>query len=184
MRLKSRTQRLILPLEDTCTHSSMTPKPLVGKEKHSQLQPQCDAFMADPSIFDPLRISTQTLAALDWRPFHFALQPYHYLVRMVHIIAMGAFFGGIGLLDFRLMGWRGTVPLRGFAGHVLPWLWVTFGIVTITGLALFFYDPVHVGTHAYWAPKLVAIALGLANAALFVTAHPWFDTVDQSVAWE
>jgi hypothetical protein len=145
----------------------MTPHPLVGKEKHSQLQRQSDAFMADPSIFDPLRISTQTLAALDWRPFHFALQPYHYLVRMVHIIAMGAFFGGIGLLDFRLMGWRGTVPLRGFAGHVLPWLWVTFGIVTITGLALFFYDPVHVGTHAYWAPKLVAIALGLANAALF-----------------
>ena len=29
-------------------------------------------------------------------------------------MAMGAFFGGIGLLDFRLMGWRGTVPLRGW----------------------------------------------------------------------
>ena len=49
--------------------------------------------MADPSIFDPLRIPSQTLAALDWRPFHFALQPYHYVVRMAHIIAMSAFFG-------------------------------------------------------------------------------------------
>jgi hypothetical protein len=39
------------------------------------------------------------------------------------------------------MGWRGTVPLRGFAEHVLPWLWVTFGIAVITGLALFFCDP-------------------------------------------
>jgi hypothetical protein len=135
------------------------------KERHSQLQHALS--MADPSFFDPLRIPTQTLATLDWRPFHFTLQPYHYLVRMVHIIAMGAFFGGIGLLDFRLMGWRGTVPLRGFAEHVLPWLWVTFGITVVTGLALFSYDPVHVGAHAYWVPKLIAVFLGLANAALF-----------------
>ncbi len=31
--------------------------------------------MADPSLFDPIRIPVQTLAALDWRPYHFALQP-------------------------------------------------------------------------------------------------------------
>lgn len=123
--------------------------------------------MADPNFFDPIRIPVQTLAALDWRPYHFALQPYHYLVRMVHILSMAAFFGGIGLLDFRLMGWRGTVPLRSFAEHVLPWLWVTFGVAFVTGLALFFYEPVHAGTHAYFTPKLIAIALGLANAALF-----------------
>jgi hypothetical protein len=123
--------------------------------------------MADPSLFDPLRIPANALVALDWRPYHFALQPYHYLVRTAHVVAMGAFFGGIGLLDFRLMGWRGTVPLRAFAAHVLPWLWATFGIASVTGLALFLYDPVHVGSHAYWAPKLLAIALGLANAALF-----------------
>ncbi|MBV8916261.1 MAG: hypothetical protein JOZ05_24895 [Acetobacteraceae bacterium] len=123
--------------------------------------------MADPSIFDPVRIPVQTLTAADWRPYHFALQPYHYLVRMVHIITMAAFFGGIGLLDCRLMGWRGTVPLRSFAEHVLPWLWVTFGVATFTGIALFLYDPVHVGAHAYWTPKLIAIALGLANALWF-----------------
>jgi hypothetical protein len=123
--------------------------------------------MADPSLFDPLRIPTQALVALDWRPYHFALQPWHYLVRVTHILAMGAFYGGIGLLDFRLMGWRGTVPLRAFAEHVLPWLWATFAVAVVTGVALFFYDPVRVGAHAYWVPKLIAIALGLANAALF-----------------
>lgn len=123
--------------------------------------------MADPSFFDPLRMPIQTLAALDWRPYHFALQPYHYLIRTAHIVSESAFFGGIGLLDLRLIGWRGTVPLRSFAEHVLPWLWVTFGFAAVTGLALFFYDPVHVGSHAYWTPKLIAIALGLANAALF-----------------
>ena len=80
---------------------------------------------------------------------------------------MSAFFGGIGLLDFRLMGWRGTVPLRAFAEHVLPWLWVTFGVAVLTGIALFFFDPVRVGTHAYFMPKMLAIALGLLNAVVF-----------------
>ena len=123
--------------------------------------------MADPSVFDPIRIPVQALAALDWRPYHFAVQRYHYLVRMLHIMSLSAFFGGIALLDLRLMGWRGAVPLRSFAEHVLPWLWVTFGLAIFTGMALFIYDPVRVGTHAYFTPKLIAIALGLVNAALF-----------------
>ncbi len=123
--------------------------------------------MADPSLFDPIRIPAQALIALDWRPYHFALQPYHYLVRTAHIVFMAAFYGGIGLLDLRLMGWRGTVPLRPFAEHVLPWLYATFAAAVATGVALFLYDPVHVGSHAYWAPKLIAVAVGLVNAALF-----------------
>ena len=123
--------------------------------------------MADPSFFDPIRIPVQALIALDWRPYHFALQPYHYLIRTAHILSMAAFYGGIGLLDLRLMGWRGTVPLRAFAEHVLPWLLATFGVAAASGAALFLYDPVHVGSRAYWAPKLLAVALGLANAALF-----------------
>ncbi len=123
--------------------------------------------MADPNFFDPIRIPVQTLAAADWRPFHFALQPYHYIVRLLHIVSMSAFFGGVGLLDFRLMGWRGTVPLRSFAEHVLPWLWATFAVAIVTGVTLFLYDPVRVGTHAYFTPKLIAIAFGMLNAALF-----------------
>jgi hypothetical protein len=123
--------------------------------------------MADPSLFDPIRIPFEVLAVVDWRPYHFAVQRYHYVVRIAHIVSMAAFYGGIGLLDFRLIGWRGTVPLRAFAEHVLPWLWVTFAVTLVTGLALFFYDPVHVGAHAYWSPKLIAIGLGLINAALF-----------------
>jgi hypothetical protein len=123
--------------------------------------------MADPNLFDPIRIPFEVLAEVDWRPYHFAMQRYHYLVRTAHIASMAAFFGGIGMLDFRLMGWRGTVPLRALAEHVLPWLWVTFAMAMATGMALFLYDPVHVGAHAYWSPKLIAIGLGLVNAALF-----------------
>lgn len=114
-----------------------------------------------------LGVPTDILVALDYRPFRFALQPYHYLVRMAHILSMAAFFGGIALLDLRLMGVRAGVPLKAFAAHVLPWLYGTFGVAILTGIALFLYDPVHVGSHAYFSLKLILVGAGLANATLF-----------------
>lgn len=123
--------------------------------------------MADPHALDLLRIPSDVLVALDWRPYHFALQPYHYLVRIAHVVSMAAFFGGIAALDLRLMGWRKTLPLQPFAAQVLPWLYSTFSVAIVSGFALFFYDPVHVGSHAYFTLKLILTLLGLTNAALF-----------------
>ncbi len=117
--------------------------------------------------FSYLRLPFDVLAALDSRGFHYALQPYHHLVRMLHVLVVAAFFGGILQLDLRLMGWRLTLPLRALTDHVLPWLYATFGAAVITGLALFFYDPIGVGSHGYFVPKLIFLALGLANAAIF-----------------
>ena len=59
------------------------------------------------------------------------------------------------------------MPLKAFAEHVLPWLYATFAVAVATGAALFAYDPVHIGAHAYFAPKLLLIVLGLGNALLF-----------------
>lgn len=123
--------------------------------------------MADPSLFDFMRIPAETLIALDDRRLHFALQPYHYLIRLTHIVSMAAFFGGIVLLDLRLVGWRRSLALKPFAEQVLPWLHASFPVTVLTGLTLFLYDPVHVGSHAYFAPKLALIVLGLINAFLF-----------------
>lgn len=123
--------------------------------------------MADPNLLDFLRIPSDVLIALDDRPLHFAMQPYHYLIRMTHVVTMAAFFGGIGLLDLRLMGIRSAVPLRLYAEHVLTWLYITFAIAMVTGVFLFLYDPVHVGSHAYFTMKLILIVLGLVNATLF-----------------
>ena len=123
--------------------------------------------MADPNALDFLRIPADVLVALDNRPLHFMVQPWHHLVRMAHILSMATFFGGISLLDLRLMGVRPAVSLRPLAEHVLPWLHASFGIAVASGVVLFLYDPVHVGSHAYFTLKLVLVALGLTNAALF-----------------
>ncbi len=114
-----------------------------------------------------LRIPFEVLTALDSRALHFQMQRFHHLIRLLHILSMAGFFGAIGLLDVRLLGFRSAIPLRAFAENVLPWLYATFGITFVTGVALFLYDPVHVGSHGYFTPKLIFTALGVANAALF-----------------
>jgi hypothetical protein len=123
--------------------------------------------MADPNALDFLRIPTDTLIALDWRPFHFAMQRYHHLVRIAHIVSVSLFFGAVVLLDLRLTGVHRSLPLRPFAEHTLSWLRINFGMAVVSGATLFFYDPLHVGAHAYFTAKLAFIGLGLANAAVF-----------------
>jgi hypothetical protein len=123
--------------------------------------------MADPSAFDALRIPSSALIALDWRPYHFALQPYHYLVRATHVLTMAAFFGAIMAVDLRLMGLLSQIPLRAFSEKMAPWLYGTFTVTFVTGIALFLYDPVHVGSHAYFSLKLILTGFGLINAAAF-----------------
>jgi hypothetical protein len=123
--------------------------------------------MADPHILDVFDIPSRVLIALDWRPYRFAVQPYHYLIRAAHVVSMALFFGGIAALDLRLLGWKPPLPMRAFAEQILPWIYATFAICIVTGLALFFYNPLAVGSHAYFSFKLILTVLGVINAALF-----------------
>ncbi len=123
--------------------------------------------MADPSIFDALRLPSEVLIGLDNRIYHFAVQPFHYLIRMTHIVSAGAFFGGIVMFDLRLAGLSTRARLKGFAADTLPWLYVTFILANVSGLLLFFYDPVHAGSRAYFMPKMIMIVLGLVNTLIY-----------------
>jgi hypothetical protein len=123
--------------------------------------------MADPHALSFLYIPTDILVALDNRDYRFAMQPYHHLVRMLHIMTISSFFGAILLLDLRLIGLKPALPLKALSDLVMPFVYWTFGIAVATGLLLFFYDPVHVASHAYFSLKLILIALGMVNAAMF-----------------
>ena len=123
--------------------------------------------MPEPHSLSFLYVPTDILVALDYRPYRFFLQPYHHLVRMVHILSISAFFGAIVLLDMRLAGFRTVVALKDLSGAVMSWIYVTFAIGIVTGIMLFFYDPVHVASHAYFSLKMILVVLGLGNAAVF-----------------
>jgi hypothetical protein len=88
-------------------------------------------------------------------------------VRLVHILSISAFFGAILVLDLRLLGFRPALQLRALSGLVMPWLYWTFGVGLVSGLMLFFYDPVHVASHAYFSLKMILIVVGVINALWF-----------------
>ena len=123
--------------------------------------------MADPHTLEFLRISSDALIALDNRTYHFALQPYHHLVRLVHIISVSVFFGAVVLMDFEMAGVRKTLPLQALFKNILPWLYGVFAVAIVSGAMLFFYDPLHVGSHTYFSLKMLFIVLALANALAF-----------------
>jgi hypothetical protein len=123
--------------------------------------------MPDPHALSFLYIPSDVLIALDNRVYRFALQPVHHLVRLAHILSISVFFGAIVLLDLRLTGIRPALQLKSLSELVMPTVYWTFGVGVITGLMLFFYDPVHVASHAYFSLKIILIVLGMFNAALF-----------------
>jgi phosphoglycerol transferase MdoB-like AlkP superfamily enzyme len=123
--------------------------------------------MADPSLYDAIRIPSEALIALDNRAYHFAVQPVHYLLRMTHVLSAAAFFGAIVLFDLRLAGVSTHARLKPFAQDTLWWLYITFGLTNLSGLLIFLYDPVHAGSRAYFSPKMIMIVLGLVNTVIY-----------------
>ncbi|MDE2238386.1 MAG: hypothetical protein KGJ73_00475 [Rhodospirillales bacterium] len=127
--------------------------------------------LAFANAMDNFRIPVGLLIALDNRPYHFALQPYQFFIRATHVFSVCMFFGLIFALDLRLLGLAREIPLRALARLVLPWVYASFAVAMLSGIALFMYDPVAVGSHDWLTPKLFFIALGFCNAAWFNFAY-------------
>lgn len=122
--------------------------------------------MLDAPLLSLFYIPDAWLERLANRDFSFVAQRYHFIVRALHVLSASAFFGGVAWLDLRLMGLCTKVPVRNFA-PIIAFLHATFWTAMATGLFLFFYDPVHVGSHAYFAPKLIFLAAGMINVMIY-----------------
>ncbi|MFT9252905.1 MAG: hypothetical protein ABF567_07485 [Acetobacter okinawensis] len=106
-----------------------------------------------------MRLPTDLLMALDSRTFHFWFQPIHYLVRMLHILSMAGFFGLEMLFALAVVQQMDKDALVRLSRFMLRPLHISYSMAMITGFALFFYDPVHIGARAYITPKLLALVL-------------------------
>jgi hypothetical protein len=123
--------------------------------------------MPDPSPLAALKLPPGLLELLASRSFHDALQPVHHLMRLAHIVSAGGFFGAIALLDLRLLRARRGVALSALAAHAHPWINATFAVTMLSGVMLFLYDPIRVGSHAYFTPKLGLEMLALGHSLQF-----------------
>ncbi|RFD19042.1 hypothetical protein DY926_13360 [Komagataeibacter melaceti] len=111
-----------------------------------------------------MRLPYWLLTALDSRMLHFWLQPEHYLIRIAHFLSMAMFFGMVMLLDIGILNPRMTSRVAPAAQLMVRPLHISFAIAMVSGVILFFYDPVRVGSRAYLSPKLLLITLALVNA--------------------
>jgi hypothetical protein len=86
------------------------------------------------------------------------------MAEIFHIVMTGGFFGGIAMLDLRLLGFHRAVSSRTLMQHILPCLWWLFVGVVISGSLLFMFMPLEYSGNPAFHVKLVLIALGGLNA--------------------
>ncbi len=90
------------------------------------------------------------------------------LVESTHVLTLGLFVGTTIMMDLRLLGvtFR-QVPVSAFTGRMLPWTRAGFGIMTITGLLLFYSNPVRYYHNVFFRLKVLVLIVAGINAFVF-----------------
>jgi hypothetical protein len=81
-----------------------------------------------------------------------------------HVLTLMLFAGTAAMLDLRLLGvaFRG-VPATAFTGRLLPWTRVAFAIMTITGVALVYANPVRYYFNLFFRIKVLLLVVAGVN---------------------
>ncbi|MDR7432383.1 MAG: hypothetical protein QN133_07490 [Armatimonadota bacterium] len=76
-----------------------------------------------------------------------------------HLLGVVLLAGCAAALDLRLLGLSQHLSVRQLAGHLLPWAWRGFGLVVVTGAAMF-------AAHAsdWWHNPAFPVKMGLVAA--------------------
>lgn len=86
------------------------------------------------------------------------------LAEIFHIVMTAGFFGGVLMLDLRLLGFHRSTSSIMLMKHILPSLWWLFFGVVISGCLLFMFMPLEYSGNPAFHVKLVLILLGGINA--------------------
>jgi hypothetical protein len=90
------------------------------------------------------------------------------LVESVHVLALCLFAGFAVLLDLRLLGWAmRRTPVSEVATRLLPWTIGGFGVMVVSGSALFFSDPMRFYGNVFFRVKVAMLLLAGLNAFIF-----------------
>ncbi len=90
------------------------------------------------------------------------------LIESTHVLALGLFVGTTAMMDLRLLGlaYR-NVPITAFTGRMLPWTRIGFALMTVTGLLLFYSQPLRYYHNVFFRVKVAVLVLAGFNAAFF-----------------
>lgn len=104
------------------------------------------------------------LATSDLRVLVYGIRPLHGALRFAHILSMAGFFGVLLLLEVKRLGFFAQDSIQTARRPLFAVMNWTFGIACVSGLLLFLYDPIGIGLHTMFVPKLILIVLGLVHA--------------------
>lgn len=81
------------------------------------------------------------------------------LLESAHVLTLMLFAGTATMLDLRLLGvaFR-QVPATAFTERLLPWTRLAFALMTLTGLALLYANPVRYYFNVFFRLKLLLLA--------------------------
>jgi hypothetical protein len=93
-------------------------------------------------------------------------------VETLHILGLALLVGSIAAFDLRVLGVGRQVALEPIARVAVPLAGCGFVLAASAGFLLFATEATHIAVNPAFKAKLIAIALGLANVALFHFG-PW-----------
>ena len=90
------------------------------------------------------------------------------LIEGTHVLSLMLFAGTILMVDLRMLGLAFTqVPYSTLNNKILPYTIAGFALVMVTGLVLFFSNPVHYYHNVWFRVKVIFILLAAANIFWF-----------------
>ena len=92
------------------------------------------------------------------------------LTESTHVLSLTLFVGLAVMMDLRLLGFTmKTMPVSEFTGRLLTWTKVGFVIMTVTGVMLFFANPVRYYHNVFFRIKVLMLILAGLNVWWFHT---------------
>ena len=88
-------------------------------------------------------------------------------VETVHIVGLAILFGSVAMFDLRLLGFSRQLLVTDMAQHLLPWTYISFGVVVFSGFLMFAVDATEIAANPAFRLKLMLIALTGINAVVF-----------------
>ena len=90
------------------------------------------------------------------------------LLHFAHILGNSLMFGTIIFLDLRLIGLGFTRRrVSDVAAQILPWTWVGWSVMFVSGAFIFTSDAVRFATHPFFQAKMALMLVAGLNALLF-----------------
>lgn len=104
------------------------------------------------------------LATTDFRLWAYGLRALYGTTRFLHLLGMAGFLGLLLLLEVMRLGVFRDASLQPARGPLITLMNGAFALTVLTGIFLFLYDPIGVGLHTMFVPKLALVIAGVVHA--------------------